>query len=73
MVLVEQCTICVGACIGHAQDSWSRVLLFEILVIKHGPIDGLPASAIPSCEVASLSQTVHCEMQLSFAMILAVM
>ena len=47
-------TICVGASIGHEQDTRTCVLQDEILVIKFLSKDGLAIRAIMVCEVTTL-------------------
>lgn len=46
--------ICVGASIGHRQDSRARVLQDEVLIWELLPIDGFASSAIMACKVTTL-------------------
>ena len=49
----------VGSSIGHGENSWSRVLQTEILVLKLAAVNRLSSSSISSCKPSSLTRVVH--------------
>merc|ERR1712022_82837 len=48
----------VGACVGHGQNAFTRVLQCEVLVLKLGAVDGLAAGTVVVGEVATLAHEV---------------
>ena len=51
----ELWAVCVGASVGHGQDSRASVLELEVLISELFTVDRLPAGAVSTGEVAALS------------------
>jgi len=47
--------VCVWARVGHREGAWAAVSEVEVLILKLGPVDGLPAGPILVRKVAALA------------------
>jgi len=52
-------TVGVRACVGHGENAWSVVFVYEILVVKFVSIDGFATSAVLVGKVSTLSHELR--------------